>query len=68
MAIRNALNIATNVEFIDMPDAIRFRYQYLAKADMRKLREAGFNTPFHTLEAGVSDYVTSLLTQPDPYR
>lgn len=35
---------------------------------MRRLREAGYDQPFTTLEGGIDDYVTNHLAAEDPYR
>jgi ADP-L-glycero-D-manno-heptose 6-epimerase len=48
------------VRFIDMPEAIRERYQYFTQADMNKLRSAGYNAPFRAVAEGVADYVRAL--------
>ncbi|WP_276481234.1 ADP-glyceromanno-heptose 6-epimerase [Paraflavitalea pollutisoli] len=50
-----------NIQFIDMPEDIRDKYQYFTEANMKKLVDAGYTTPFHTLEAGVEDYVRNYL-------
>ena len=49
------------IEYIDMPDTLRDRYQYRTEADMTRLREAGYAAPFIALEDGVSDYVKQIL-------
>ena len=56
------------IEYTPMPPAIRERYQYFTQAHMERLRAAGYERPFTPLEAGIGDYVTSFLSQPDPYR
>ena len=56
-----ALRLKTNIEFIDTPLDIRDKYQYFTEAKMDKLRKAGYNKPFTTLEDGVNDYVTNYL-------
>ncbi len=56
------------ITYVDMPDAIRDKYQYFTKADMSRLRTAGYRAPFASLEAGVRHYVTEHLSQRDPYR
>jgi len=68
LAIGKALGLEVDIEFIDMPLAIRDRYQYFTQADMTKLQRVGYDAPFHSLEAGVADYVLNYLTRPDPYR
>ncbi|WP_395664790.1 ADP-glyceromanno-heptose 6-epimerase [Methylocella sp.] len=68
LAIGGALGKNVDVRYVDMPIAIRDRYQYFTQAQMEKLRDAGCDVKFHTLEEGVADYVLNYLTQPDPYR
>jgi ADP-L-glycero-D-manno-heptose 6-epimerase len=55
------LDKKTSIKFIDMPEDIRDKYQYFTEADMHKLRAAGYELPFHSLEAGVDDYVRNYL-------
>ncbi len=57
----NALGLPPVIEYIDMPPAIRDRYQYFTEANMGKLRKAGFTESFHSLEEGVGDYVRNYL-------
>jgi ADP-L-glycero-D-manno-heptose 6-epimerase len=56
-----AMNKETNIEFVDIPEDIRDKYQYFTEADMSKLIAQGYNTPFHSLEEGVTDYVKNYL-------
>jgi ADP-L-glycero-D-manno-heptose 6-epimerase len=49
-----------NIHFVDMPDELRTQYQYFTEANVKKLRAAGFTSPFHTLEDGVKDYIDRL--------
>ncbi|WP_126974088.1 ADP-glyceromanno-heptose 6-epimerase [Gynurincola endophyticus] len=58
-----ALDLAANIEFIDMPEDIRDKYQYFTEADMNKLKNAGYSDKFYSLEEGVSDYVRNYLSQ-----
>jgi len=51
------------VEFVDMPQELRGRYQYFTQAEMNKLRRAGYDKPFTSLEAGVGDYVRGYLAR-----
>lgn len=50
-----------HIEFIDMPEDIRDKYQYFTEANMKKLQDAGYSEPFYSLEAGVDDYVRNYL-------
>ena len=56
-----AMSKDTNIEFVDIPADIRDKYQYFTEADMSKLIAQGYNTPFHSLEEGVTDYVQNYL-------
>jgi ADP-L-glycero-D-manno-heptose 6-epimerase len=60
-AIFKALDVSPDIDFIDTPEDIRDKYQYFTEANMQKLRAAGYDQPFHSLEAGVSDYVRQYL-------
>jgi len=51
------------IGFVDTPLDIRDKYQYFTEADMQKLYAAGYKTPFHTLEEGVTDYVSNYLIE-----
>lgn len=50
------------IEYIDMPEDIRETYQYFTEADMAKLKAAGYDQPFYSLEEGVDDYVRNYLS------
>ena len=56
-----ALNLKPKIAFIDTPEDIRNKYQYFTEANMQKLRSAGYDGGFKTLEEGVSDYVKNHL-------
>jgi ADP-L-glycero-D-manno-heptose 6-epimerase len=57
----NALKVDANIDFIDTPIDIRDKYQYFTEANMSKLMNQGYTTPFHSLEEGVKDYVENYL-------
>jgi len=56
------------IEFIDMPEDLRGKYQYFTEAPLGKLRAAGYTRPATVLEEGVGRYVRDFLMQPDPHR
>lgn len=60
-ATAHAMQIPLQVEWIDIPEDIRNTYQYFTEAKMQKLQEAGYNTSFFTLEAGIAEYVQDYL-------
>lgn len=51
------------IDFIDMPEALREKYQYYTCADIGRLRESGYAEPLFTLEEAVRDYVQGYLAQ-----
>ena len=55
------------IEYIDMPEDIRDKYQYFTEADMRKLHDAGYTKPFYSLEDGVGEYVKNYLAKKEYY-
>jgi len=55
-----ALGKPPTVRFVDTPEAIRDRYQYYTQANMDRLRAAGCDVAFHSLEDGVADYFARL--------
>jgi ADP-L-glycero-D-manno-heptose 6-epimerase len=57
----SAMELPENISFIDTPADIRNTYQYFTEADMSKLHSIGYDRPFHSLEAGISDYVREYL-------
>jgi ADP-L-glycero-D-manno-heptose 6-epimerase len=68
LALFRALGREPNIEYVDMPESLRDRYQYLTQASVEKLCEAGYNGGFTGLEEAVDRYVTGFLAQPDRYR
>ncbi len=45
-----------NIQYIEMPDILKSRYQYFTQADMAKLKKAGYTQPFTLLEDAIKDY------------
>ncbi|MGA2915828.1 MAG: ADP-glyceromanno-heptose 6-epimerase [Sedimentisphaerales bacterium] len=60
-ALFAAMGREPNIEFIDMPDQIRDKYQYFTQADITKLRKAGYDRQPTGLELAVKDYVQNYL-------
>ncbi len=67
-AMFKALRRAPNIEYIDMPEAIRGQYQYFTQANIENLRRAGYNAGFTPLEEAVGQYVTGYLDRADRFR
>jgi ADP-L-glycero-D-manno-heptose 6-epimerase len=60
-AVFAAMEREPNIEFIDMPDHLRNKYQYHTQADTQKLRDAGYDQPFTSIEAAVRDYIRNYM-------
>lgn len=67
-ATMRAAGVEPRIEYIEMPESLRARYQYFTEADLAHLRSAGFTQPTTTLEDGVEDYVKYYLAASDQYR
>jgi ADP-L-glycero-D-manno-heptose 6-epimerase len=68
LAMFKAMGRAPNIEYIDMPEAIRGQYQYFTQSSIENLRRAGYNAGFTPLETAVGRYVTGHLDRDDRYR
>ena len=51
------------IEYIPFPDALRGKYQCFTQADQSRLRAAGYDAPFLTVQEGVDRYVRWLFGQ-----
>jgi len=67
-ALFSAVGKPADIRYKPMPEVLRDRYQYFTQASVDRLRAAGFDRPFTTLEDGVSRYVQRYLAAPDRYR
>jgi len=65
--IFKALQLPVQIEYIEMPESIRGRYQYFTEAVMDKLRNIGYNRSFTPVEEGVFEYVKAFLVPQKHY-
>lgn len=56
------------IQYVEMPPAIRERYQYFTEASLAKLQAAGYAQTTTSLEDGITHYVQTYLGTDDPYR
>jgi ADP-L-glycero-D-manno-heptose 6-epimerase len=66
-AVFTAMAKPRQIDFIDMPETLRDRYQYHTQAVMNKLMQAGYPIAFKSLEDGICDYIQNYLMSQDPY-
>jgi len=62
-----ALDKNPEIEYIDMPQNIREKYQYFTEADMSKAEKTGVSFKFSSLEDSVRDYVQNYLAKEVSY-
>ena len=60
-AVFSALGKKPEIEFIEMPDVLRGKYQYFTQANTAKLMATGYKGPRYSLDAAVADYVQNYL-------
>jgi ADP-L-glycero-D-manno-heptose 6-epimerase len=58
-----ALGREPKITYIDMPADLAHSYQHFAETPMVKLKHAGYEEPFTSLEEGVDDYVKNYLSK-----
>jgi len=63
-----ALGMKPNIQYIDMPEAIRGSYQYFTQSEVDRLHAAGYNGGFTALEEAVALYVKNYLDSADRFR
>ncbi len=60
-AIFSAMGRDLNVEYIEMPEVLRDKYQYHTQADITRIRYAGYTSDITPLDAAVADYIQNYL-------
>lgn len=60
-AIFAALGREPNINFIEMPERLKGKYQYFTQAEIGKLRAAGYRDDVTSVEDAVRDYVVNYL-------
>jgi ADP-L-glycero-D-manno-heptose 6-epimerase len=68
LAAYAAIGAAPNIQYVDMPEAIRGSYQYFTQGEVDRLQRAGYNGGFTPLEQAVEIYINSYLERADRFR
>jgi ADP-L-glycero-D-manno-heptose 6-epimerase len=58
-----ALGKKINIEYIEMPESLRPKYQYFTQADMQRMKLASLENNQYPLEQGINDYVKQYLVK-----
>ena len=62
-AVFAAMGKEPKIEYIDMPEHLKGKYQYFTQADISKIKYAGYENPITTMEDAVKDYVQNYLAK-----
>ena len=60
-AVFNAMDKPVNIEFIEMPEVLKEKYQYFTEANISKIKSTGYTNEISSLEEGITDYVKNYL-------
>ncbi len=58
-----AMDKPVNIEYIEMPEHLRDRYQYYTKTEMGKLQALGYNKEATSLKDAIADYIRNYRMQ-----
>lgn len=58
-----AMDKQVNIEYVEMPEHLKDRYQYYTKAEMGKLRGLGYDKPTTSLTDAIADYIQTYASQ-----
>lgn len=67
MPIFEALNLKESIEYFDMPEILKDKYQDFTQADMDKLKSVGYDKGTTPIKDAVIDYVKNYLNTENPY-
>jgi ADP-L-glycero-D-manno-heptose 6-epimerase len=68
LAAYAALGTTPNIQYVEMPEALRGSYQYFTQSDVDRLHRAGYNGGFRPLEQTVETYIKDFLNRSDRFR
>lgn len=60
-AVFAAVGKPVKIDYIEMPEVLREKYQYFTQADITRLRKTGYKDKITSLEDAVKDYVRNYL-------
>jgi len=61
--IFKALGLKENIEYFEMPETLKNKYQSYTRADISKLRKAGYDKEIMEISDAVTDYVSNYLNK-----
>ena len=67
MAVFEAMGKKPEIEYIEMPESIKEKYQYFTQAEIGKLKRLGYRKKLYSLEEGIKEYVQEYLLSENKY-
>ena len=67
MAVFEAMGKNPEIEYIEMPESIKEKYQYFTRAEIGKLKRLGYRKKLYSLEEGIKEYVQEYLLSENKY-
>lgn len=61
-AVFKSMDLPLNIDYIDMPESLKDKYQYFTESDNSKILSSGLNVCFTGLEKGIDDYIKNYLS------
>jgi ADP-L-glycero-D-manno-heptose 6-epimerase len=65
--IFKALGLKENIEYFEMPEVLKNKYQNFTQADISKIRKAGYTKDMTDISDAVTDYVSNYLNKENPH-
>jgi len=66
-AMFKAIDVKGKINYVEMPEELKGKYQYFTEADLTKLRRAGCDYEFMSLDDSIADYLQNHLMKSNPY-
>ncbi len=60
-AVFESMNMKRSVEYFEMPEELKGKYQYFTESDNSSLEKTGIELNFTSLEDGIKDYISNYL-------
>jgi len=67
LAVFEAMGKKPVIEYIEMPESIKEKYQYFTQAEIGKLKRLGYRKKLYSLEEGIKEYVQEYLLSENKY-
>lgn len=66
--VAKTIGMECNINYIPMPESIINQYQNHTCAEIKKLRDVGYQKDMTSIDKGINDYIMNYLTKQDKYK